>query len=572
MTRNEVGIAAPDPAPSTSSIAFTFDGTPLTGAPTQSIAAALVGAGIREMRRTEGGAARGVFCGMGVCQDCLVTVDGMPNRRSCMTALKDGMAVTTQPARAPLTAPPDAPLKAVRRHVDVLVLGGGAGGLSAARSAAEAGAKVLLLDERKRLGGQYYKQPAELGRAPLDTQQGEGRRLIEAALATGVEVIDGAEIWGAFDGLEIMAATDDAAYAIRAGAVIVATGVYERPAMIPGWTLPGVMTVGAAQTFWRSYGTLPGRRVALAGNGPLVAQVALELARGGAEIVALAEAAPVPFSRPAAGLALARAQLALAAKGAGLLAGLARRGIVVSHGTLPRRIEQREDSLAITLETQRSGRSSTRTVEADVFCMNFGFQPQNEILRLLGAEMTFDARFDQLRPSRGPTFETSVAGLYAVGDCCGIGGAPAAVLEGAIAGRAAAGGAGPSADEARRLDRHRAFQDALWTLYAAPIPRLEDVPAEAQVCRCEEVTKAALDEALAVGSTDIGAVKRATRIGMGRCQGRYCGPALAGLMARRSGVDPQNLSFFAPRVPVKPLPIGALVAVEELLDAIEADA
>ncbi len=549
-------------------VAFTFDGAPLAGSPTQSVAAALAAAGIRGLRRTESGASRGVFCGMGVCQDCLVTVDGAPNRRACMTVLHDGMVVETQAARAPLTAPPDAPLKPVRRHVDVLVLGGGAGGLSAARSAAEAGAEVLLLDERKRLGGQYYKQLAEPGRAPLDAQQGEGRALIEAAVAAGVEVLEGAEIWGAFDGLEIMAATDEAAYAIRARAVVVATGAYERPAMIPGWTLPGVMTVGAAQTFWRSYATLPGQRVALAGNGPLVAQVALELARGGAEIVALSEAAPAPFTRPGAGLSLARAQPALAAKGAGMLAALRARGVAISYATLPRQIEQRETGLAITLETPRG----TRTVEADVFCMNFGFQPQNEILRLLGATMTFDARFDQLRPTRGEAFETSVAGLYAIGDCCGIGGAPAAVLEGTIAGRAAAGGQGPTAGELRRLGLHRAFQNALWTLYAAPIPRLEDVPAEAQVCRCEEVTKGALDEALAVGSTDIGAVKRATRIGMGRCQGRYCAPALAGLMARRSGVDPQDLSFFAPRVPVKPVPIGALVAIEELLEVIEADA
>ncbi len=554
------------------SITFTFDGASFTGEATQSIAAALTGAGIRDLRRTEGGTARGVFCGMGVCQDCLVTVDGVSNRRACMTALQNGMVVATQPARAPLTAPPETPLRGVRRHVDVLVLGGGAGGLSAALAAREAGAGVLLIDERKRLGGQYYKQPAEPGRASLDPQQDEGRVLVEAVLAAGVEVLEGAEIWGAFDGLEIMTADADAAYAIRARAVIVATGAYERPVMIPGWTLPGVMTVGAAQTFWRSYGTLPGRRVALAGNGPLVAQVALELARGGAEIVALAEAAPAPYRRPLAGLALARAQPALAAKGVGLLGALARRGIGVSHATLPTRIETTSTGLGITLDQGQVGRGSTRTVEADVFCMNFGFQPQNEILRLLGAAMTFDARFDQLRPTRGAAFETSVAGLYAVGDCCGIGGAPAAGLEGTIAGRAAAGGGGPTADELRRLKAHRAFQHALWTLYAAPIPRLEDVSADALVCRCEDVTKAALDEALAFGSTDIGAVKRATRIGMGRCQGRYCAPALAGLMSRRSGVDPQDLSFFAPRVPVKPVPIGVLVAVEGLLEAIEADA
>ena len=548
-----------------SAVGLTFDGTAMRADATASVAAALTAAGIRAFRETEDGDHRGVFCGMGVCQDCLVTIDGVPNRRACMTPVHDGMTVATQAARPPLAAPPGRAIGAARLTADVLVVGGGAGGLGAAIAARAEGADVMLLDERKVPGGQYYKQPADADRPPLDAQQAQGRALVAEARAAGVRILGRTEVWGAFDGPEIMAADPDTAYAIRPGAVVVATGAYERPAMIPGWTLPSVMTVGAAQTLWRSYGTLPGRRVALAGNGPLVAQVALELSRGGAEIVALAEAAPPPHARPAAGLALLRADAKLAARGMGLLAGLRRRGVPVSWSTLPERIEAGEGGLRITLR----GPEGTRIVEADAFCMNVGFQPQNEILRLLGVRMAFDARFDQLRPERSATCETSVPGLYAIGDCCGIGGAPAATVEGRIAGRAAAGGGAPDSADTRLLERHRAFQAALWRLYDAPVARLEDVTPETTICRCEDVTKAALDAALDLGSTDIGAVKRATRIGMGRCQGRYCAPALAGLMARRSGAAPQDLSFFAPRVPIKPIDIGMLVAAETILDDAE---
>lgn len=543
-------------------VRFTFDGTATFAEPSLSVAAALTAAGIRTFRKSDSDAPRGIFCGMGVCQDCLLTIDGTPNRRACMTPLRDGMAIATQGPRPPLSAPPARRIDAVRRRPDVLVVGGGAGGLNAAIAARAEGADVLLVDERTVPGGQYFKQRSDASAAPLDAQQQGGRALLVEALEAGVEILSRTEVWGAFDGPEIMAADPGTAYAIRPGAVVVATGAYERPAMIPGWTLPGVMTVGAAQTLWRSYRTLPGRRVALAGNGPLVAQVALELARGGAEIVALAEAALSPSRRPLAGLAMLRADAGLAARGVGLLASLRGRGIAVAHATIPERIEQGADGLRISLR----GPDGIRIVEADAFCMNFGFQPQNEILRLLGAAMTFDMRFDQLRPTRSDTFETSISGLFAIGDCCGIGGAPAAAIEGRIAGRAAAGGRGASAAERRALSGHRAFQDALWGLYEAPVARLEDVPPDALVCRCEEVTKAALDTALEAGSTDIGAVKRATRIGMGRCQGRYCAPALAGLMARRSGCDPQDLSFFAPRVPVKPVDIATLVAAETLLE------
>ncbi len=552
-------------------ITFTFEGETVTAAPGSSLAAALTRAGHRGFRETDSGGTRGVFCGMGVCQDCLVAVDGRPGRRACMTEAKHGMAVTRHPARPPLTAPPpparpDAPRRAERLAPDVLIVGGGAGGLSAAIAARAEGAEVLLLDERKVAGGQYYKQPAQEAARPLDAQQAEGRALVEAAQASGARLMGGVEVWGAFDGEagagpEVMAADAEAVYAIRPRALIVATGAYERPPMIPGWTLPGVMTVGAAQTLWRSYGVLPGRRVALFGNGPLNAQVALELARGGARVALLAEAAPPAPLRPAAVAAMLRHDARLALKGAALLARLSRRGVPMAFSARPERIEATAEGLRVTYRH----RGRARHVEADAVCLNHGFQPQNEILRLLGARMTFDTRFEQLRPHRSATCETTVPGLYAVGDCCGLGGAPAAAVEGHIAGRAAAGGGGARFAERRELAAHRAFQSALWAAFAAPPPDLAQAPPETLVCRCEEVTKGALDAALGTGVEDVGAVKRATRIGMGRCQGRYCAPALAGYLAARAGRAPDDLSFFAPRVPIKPVEIGALTAAEALL-------
>jgi hypothetical protein len=338
--------------------------------------------------------------------------------------------------------------------------------------------------------------------------------------------------------------------------------------MIPGWTLPGVMTVGAAQTLWRSYTTLPGRRVALFGNGPLTAQVALELAEGGAEVVLLGEAAPAPLSHPFAALNMIRQDRSLALKGLKMLASLRRRGIAPKHTCRPTRITQ--DAEALTVDYETAGVAGRVTVDA--VCMNFGFQPQNEILRLLGVTMQFDDRFDQLRPERSETLETSVPGVFAIGDCCGLGGAPAAAVEGRIAGRVAADGSRVRQADQAELAKHRAFQDALWQVYAAEPQQLETLAPDTLVCRCEEITKGALDAAMDNGHTDIGAVKRATRVGMGRCQGRYCAPAVAGYMARRLGARVEDLSFFAPRIPIKPVNIGTIVAAETLLDRDNTDA
>jgi len=545
-----------------SKLRFTFDGHDRTAAPDLSVAAALTECGTRAFRRTDSDAQRGIFCGMGVCQDCLVAIDGVPNQRACMTPLRDGMQIETQIARPKLTAPPAQKKAAKRLTPAVLVIGGGAGGLNAAIAAREEGADVLLLDERKVPGGQYFKQSASPDATPLDPQQADGKALLRAALDAGVQIQSQTEVWGAFDGPEIMASDPECVYAIRPRALIVATGAYERPAMIPGWTLPGVMTVGAAQTLWRSYRTLSGRRIALFGNGPLTAQVALELANGGAEIVLLGEAASSPWKRTQAATRMLRSDPRLTIKGIRMLAELRRQGVSLRHMTKPTKIEQTDSGLWVSYEVL--GR--TKQVEADAVCLNFGFQPQNEILRLLGTKMRFDSRYDQLRPERSEMMETSVHGVFAVGDCCGLGGAPAAAVEGRIAGRAAAGSKVTHTKEQSELSSHRAFQDALWQVYAATPVQLETVTPDTIVCRCEEITKRVLDDAMGNGHTDIGAVKRATRVGMGRCQGRYCGPALAGYMARRLDLDVQDLSFFAPRIPIKPVDIGTLVAAENLLD------
>jgi NADPH-dependent 2,4-dienoyl-CoA reductase/sulfur reductase-like enzyme len=540
---------------------FRFDGAPVGIRDGQSVAAALTEAGHRHFRDTVKGAARGMFCGMGVCQDCLVTIDGVPNRRACMTLAKPGMTIDTQVALAPLDGPalPAAPPARVIAP-DVLVIGGGAGGLNAAIAAANAGASVIVLDERKVAGGQYFKQAAA-GLTPLDAQQAEGQALVQAALDAGVEILGGVEIWGAFDGPLFLAEHDGAALVARPRSAIIATGAYERPAMVPGWTLPGVMTTGAAQTLWRSYRTLPGKRVAVCGSGPLNLQVALELAKGGAEVVMVAESAASPLTKPVAALSLFRHDAGLAIKGIKMHAGLRRAGVAVRFATELHSVSDSNGGLRVVFRSKED----EQAVTVDALCMNAGFEPQNEILRLLGAKMRYDPAFGHLRCDRDAAMLTSVAGIYAIGDCAGLGGAPAAAVEGRIAGRAAAGVA-PDPVWHKELQQHRAFQKALWGFYH-PGPRpLQTVPADTVICRCEEITAGDIRGSLDDKPGHAGTLKRATRVGMGRCQGRYCGPVAARLVADQTGKSLDDHSYFAPRVPIKPVSIAAILAAQEALD------
>ncbi len=550
---------------------FHFDGHPIAFAKGQSVAAALTKAGERALRKTAKGALRGMFCGMGVCQDCLVTIDGVPNQRACMTPAKTGAFVETQVAFPVLEdmPPPAEPASARIIRPDVAIIGGGAGGLSAAIAARAAGADVVVLDERKVGGGQYYKQPA--AQELLDAQQREGAELLRRAQDAGAEILGSVEIWGAFDGPLFLADVEGAALVVKPKTAIIATGAYERPSMVPGWTLPGVMTTGATQTLWRSYRTLPGKRIAVCGSGPLNAQVALELAQGGADITVVAELASAPWRYPRHALGALAADPSLVFKGLRMMRDLKRRGIPLRHRTTLQQVEQCGDDLLATFASV-SGAQFSEAV--DVVCMNQGFEPQNEILRLLGAQMQYDPAFGHLRCVRSAQMETSVPDIFAVGDCAGLGGAPAARAEGTIAGYAAAAraGFGDAYDlfaQTRRLARHRRFQSNLWKMHDIAPPRLDANLTETIVCRCEEISLGEIQTGLSTQPGHVGTLKRATRVGMGRCQGRYCGPVATRLVAEATGKPVEDFSNFAPRVPIKPVAIASILAAQEALDGLD---
>jgi thioredoxin reductase len=558
-------------------VAFSFQGREIRGRSGETLAAALTAAGERELRETKAGEGRGLFCGMGICQECLVEIDGCGNQRACMTKLDRPCSVRRQTHLstpfdpAPATEQPTADEEVLTP--DVLVLGGGAGGLNAAATAARAGARVLLVDERPQPGGQYYKQPLDIaGRATLadDAQFAGGRALIAEARAAGVVFLGGAQLWGAFEPLDLMIFDGQASRLCRPRRLIVAAGAYERGLPFPGWTLPGVMTTGAAQTLLRSYAVLSGRRVLVAGNGPLNLQVALELARAGAEVAAVVELARRPGLWAATALArMLTSTPALAWRGRGYLTELKRRGIPLLHRQVIAGVERAGDRLQARIALwPADGGASSRSYDVDTVCVGYGFMPSNEVLRALGCRHAFDPDRSHLVTERDGDGLTSVAHVYAVGDCTGLGGAPAAEAEGIIAGLAAARSLGLAAAAGQeqvvararaRLRRHRRFQAGLWELFGAPRLLTELAGPETVICRCEELTFAEIQSGFDSGTQSIGAVKRATRAGMGRCQGRYCGPVLAAVAAARRGSPLDEAAHWAPRPPVKPIHIADIV-------------
>jgi NADPH-dependent 2,4-dienoyl-CoA reductase/sulfur reductase-like enzyme len=573
-----VRVTAPGLRPRDAAATILFRGRRIECRQGDSLVAALVDAGELVCRGADAGDPRGVFCGMGVCHDCVVVADGVPSR-ACMTPVRDGMSVEPH---GDLEEPHDlgaATLEPVALAPDVLVVGGGPGGLAAAAAAAESGAKVVLVDERPKLGGQYFKQPSDafdVDESALDAQYRRGRELIRRVERSGATVERGVQIWGAATPHELLAVAAGRALVLRPRRLVLATGAYERGVPLPGWTLPGFMATGAVQTLMRAYQVLPGRRVLVSGNGPLNVQVAAELAHAGARVVALCETAPRGVGRTGALARMALAAPGLMRDGLQYLGTLrrARVPMLFSHAVVRAEGTERVER-AVVARLDANGRAvsgSERAFDVDAVCVGFGFLPSNELARTLGVRHAFDAGLGQLAAVRTAAGRTSVDDVWVVGDGGGTGGARLAQSAGLLAGvdvaRTLERTPPPALErEARQAERVRRrdarFQRALASLYAAP--RLLDHLADRDtyVCRCERVSLAAVEEAFAGGIESIGAVKRVTRAGMGRCQGRYCAPVLAELAARRSSTPPEEDAWFAPSPPFKPLPVGLVAAATD---------
>jgi glycine/D-amino acid oxidase-like deaminating enzyme/bacterioferritin-associated ferredoxin len=497
------------------------------------------------------------------------------------------MAVETQfhlglPAESEALPPVEtpAPPQLVRR-VDVAVVGAGPGGLAAAVAAAEAGTAVLVVDEQWESGGQYFKPLAPSHRfadtTGMDDQFSGGRALTERVRALGIEVLQQAAVWGAFrddaGAIELGVLAADGAFHLRPEQLIVATGAYERAFPRPGWTLPGVMTTGAAQILARAYRSAPGSRMLIAGNGPLNFQVACELLRGGVEVVSLVEAAPRPGLKQIPSLVGAwRAAPDLTGRGLAFLRTIRKHSVPVLYRHSLLRVEGEERAEAATVgQIDSRGRplaGTERTFEVDTVCLGYGLLPSNEITRLLGCRHAVEPTTGGLIVERDGFGESSRPGVFAVGDCAEIEGARVALAEGRIAGWSAARNLGkevPDTTEFERtraaLARERTFQGALRRIFQAPPGFDEGIADEVLICRCEEVSAAEVRANLAKGISEIGALKRVTRVGMGRCQGRYCGPLLARLCGG-AGRPLDEYALFAPRVPIKPIPAAAIAAAK----------
>ncbi|MFJ9606652.1 NAD(P)/FAD-dependent oxidoreductase [Kitasatospora sp. NPDC101176] len=451
---------------------------------------------------------------------------------------------------------------------DLVVVGAGPAGLAAAVTAADLGLHCALLDGGHDTGGQYYRHPAPgLGAARPDrlhhgwsVYTGLAGRLAAHQEAGRVRLRTGHQVWAlerTGDGFAAHVSRGPESAdrtTVRGAAVLLATGAYERQLPFPGWTLPGVVTAGGAQAMLKSGLVLPGRRIVVAGSGPLLLAAASSLVTAGAEVPAVVEAtAYLGYARRPGVLAAVPAKLV---EGAGHGSALLRHGVrlrprsavVEAHGT--------DRVTAVTVARLdadwRPVPGTGRRIDCDAVAVGHGLLPQIDLATELGAA-TRTAPDGAVALRVDARLRTTVPGLWSAGETNGVGGADLAIVEGELAAHAVADRA-PAPALLRRRSRLRDFAELMaaahrpgpgWTGWLTP---------ETEVCRCEEVPVARVREAVdELGAGDPRTVKLLTRAGMGWCQGRMCGPAVACLSGSgEPGADRRPLAC--------PVPLAQLAA------------
>lgn len=456
------------------------------------------------------------------------------------------------------------------RQFDVVVIGAGPAGLAAASCLAELGLGTITLDEQFRLGGQIYRHIEKAGEDDLrflGNDYARGRTLASRFRNSGAEYQDSATVWQIEPDGNLCYSRQGKSRRIKASYIIAATGAMERPVPVPGWNLPGVIGAGAANNLAKEAGLQPDVPVVLAGSGPLLLLEATLLIRKGVNISAILDTTPqlpgiaaIPTIPPA----LLRTDFLL--KGVAMLQEIRRSKVPYYKGVTDLRCLGEEKVQTVTA---RQGEQRLE-FDAELVLLHFGVIPNTHIFRQAGCRMAWKQDQRYWHPVCDAWGRTNFERIFAAGDGAAVNGALAAEYKGELAALETARCLGilpeyerdTLATPIRKALRHdmypRPLIDALFSPRFSPLTLDDDTV----LCRCENVTVGDIRKVVDEGVHEVNEVKIITRAGMGPCQGRMCGPAMAEIVAATSGVSLAKAGLLNIRPPVKPVPLAEIAAMD----------
>ncbi|MGE8941566.1 NAD(P)/FAD-dependent oxidoreductase [Leptospira interrogans] len=453
---------------------------------------------------------------------------------------------------------------------DVLIIGAGPGGMAAAMRLREAQVDVIVVDDASAPGGQVWRAAEQTNdiAAALGAEYSNGRDVIARFRASGARYFPETEVWRLDSGWNAFTKHHGIVDRINAKAIVLATGAFERPVPFPGWTLPGVMTVGAAQTLLKSAHQIPQDGVWIAGSGPLVLLYIAQLRALGGRIAGWLNTAPKSnlWAATKHWPAILR-NVPDFAKGVTWRTQLALSSVPVIN--ISDITAEGDGRLEIITYTTTGGKRVE--VGANLLLVHEGVVPNIHATVALGCEHHWSSQQQCFVPRLDAFCMTSRSNLYVVGDGGGILGARAARRTGELAalgilkqtGKISAQDCAREAGGLRtHLDREIAFRRFLDTLF---LPRRSVLVPEGDtiVCRCEEVSARSICDAARVPGSGPNQVKAFTRAGMGPCQGRQCGLTISQIIAATSGKEMDGVGYLNIRPPLKPITVGEIARATE---------
>ena len=459
------------------------------------------------------------------------------------------------------------------KKVDLVVLGAGPAGVAAANVASKEGAEVVIIDENSSAGGQIYRAPPNEFQPQNSFKSDEfreGEKQRNILKNSNVKALFKHRVWSVSSDLVVSTVGPNGLSSWHARSLIIANGALERIIPFPGWTIPGVIGLAASTILLKSQYVLPGQSTVVAGCGPLLIAVANGIIKSGGKVSAIIDlnsksdwikAFPRLLSRPD--------QLF---KGISWFANIMKAGIKLYGGHAVTNTKQVDNVLRISIAPINSAGSildskNQKIVEGDCLAIGHGLFPSTEITRLLKAKHIYDPLKGGWVPLIDDDFRSSIPGVYIAGDATGISGAFSAVQKGRIAGMAAVRDLNVMSSQKYKakikseliiLKKNENFGKAAVRLMKFRPELIQTITSETIVCRCEDVFRSEIDEAIESGARDLNQLKAWTRCGMGPCQGRTCSEAIEAILASKVG-SRELAGQWTGRTPLRPVPIEQII-------------
>lgn len=451
---------------------------------------------------------------------------------------------------------------------DLVIVGAGPAGMSAAVAARALGLSVLVADDQATPGGQIWRAIERRADRLHGAEDRLGLDLVRRFRGCGADYRPATEVWQIENANRVFLKSEGRLGHVKTRAVLLATGAMERPVPFPGWTLTGVATLGAAQIMLKSAAQIPDEPVWIAGNGPLALLYAVQLLDAGGKIAGFLDttASDAPALPP---LAATLKSLPDLWRGAKWMTRLRAARIPVWRGVSDLRGHDAPGTPGALAEIGfRDGGGQEHRVATRTLLVHEGVVPRWHIPSALGCALEWNDDALAFRPATDAWGASSVNGIFIAGDGAGIAGARAALVGGEIAALGVARLLDPARGtelepRQRKLHRDRerltALRPFLDRRYRPGSPLPDDT---AVICRCENVRAGELREAARAGAIGPNQAKAYTRCGMGPCQGRQCGYAAAAIIAAETGDDHAAAGLFRVRPPYRPVTLGQLSELE----------